>query len=105
MAIPGCAIAGEAKAETALVKAASPTESMCRLALLASASFAALGARVWYEHVPSKDNPADAALSRDGHVEEVVLEALRASECVQITPCEPPHNLGYDDLWRAHADV
>ena len=51
-------------AESALVKAGSPTETMCRPALRAAAILAGLRARVWYEHVPSPDNPADV-LSRD----------------------------------------
>ena len=46
-------------AESALVKAGSPTETMCRLALMATAALAGLGARAWYEHVESDDNPAD----------------------------------------------
>eukprot|EP00959_Pyramimonas_sp_CCMP1952_P428707 8979101-Pyramimonas_sp.AAC.1 len=46
-------------AEAALVKAGSPTESMCRLALQATAALVALGSRPWFERAPSDDSPAD----------------------------------------------
>ena len=51
-------------ANTAFVKSVSPTQSMAHLSLQVHAAFAGLSARVWAEHVPSKDNPADV-LSRD----------------------------------------
>ncbi|CAK0873242.1 unnamed protein product, partial [Prorocentrum cordatum] len=52
-------------AATAMVKAGSPTVTMGKLALQAHAMLTSLGCRVWIEHVPSKDNPADV-LSREG---------------------------------------
>ena len=48
-------------AESALVKAGSPTETMCELALGATAALASLGVRPWFEHVPSPDPTLSAA--------------------------------------------
>ena len=56
-------------AEAALVKAGSPTQSMCAMALTATAALAGIRARTWYDHVPSPDNPADP-LSRGGLSDE-----------------------------------
>lgn len=75
-------------AESALVKSGSATPSMSRLALQAAAFFAALGARVWFEHVPSEDNPADA-LSRDGFDDPWVRAELARGRWLR-RPCSPP---------------
>ena len=48
---------------------------MCSLALAIAASLPSLGVRAWYEHVPSKDNPADV-LSRAGLADPQVAEKL-----------------------------
>ena len=76
-------------AETALIKASSPTESMCRPALYAQAALAALRTRVWYEHIPSADNPADV-LSRAGFADEGVQQLLDAEQWVPLPPVAPP---------------
>ena len=86
-------------AESALVKAGSPTETMCRLALMASASFASIRARVWFEYVPSRDNPADV-LSRDGFGHPDVARKLADGTWVAVTPREPPsHMLDFTTIW------
>ena len=93
-------------AEAALVKAGSPTETMCRLALVATAALASIKARPWYEHVPSKDNPADV-LSRDGLQDPGIAAAVEAGRYVVRTPEEPPAEsvLDYDYWWSKVADA
>ena len=88
-------------AEAALIKAGSPTETMCQPALRASAMLAGLRARVWYEHVPSLDNPADV-LSREALEDKKVKDKVNSGEWVL---CEPtvPELTGppdFDRLWE-----
>lgn len=52
---------------------------MRKLALQATAMFAALGCRAWFERVPSDDNPADV-LSRDGLDDPYVAEMVRTGK-------------------------
>ena len=86
-------------AEAALVKAGSPTESMCSLALVATAALTALGARPCFERIPSSDNPADV-LSRAGYDDPVVLSRLRAAQWEACPPREPPvAALAFDRLF------
>ena len=61
---------------------------MCRLALVASAALAGIGARAWYDHVPSPDNPADV-LSRDGYADAEVAHKVETGQWEVITPVEP----------------
>ena len=77
-----------ASAESALVKAGSPTCSMCYLALLASAALAGLDTRAWYEHVPSGDNPA-YVLSREGYENVEVAAKVASGEWVSLVVVEP----------------
>ena len=70
-----------AAAEAALVKAGSPTQTMCRIALIATAALAAVGARTWYEHVPSEASPADV-LSRAGLDDPAVRAAIEARTAI-----------------------
>ena len=88
-------------AEAALIKAGSPTESMYRPALEAAAILAGLGARVWYEHVPSADNPADV-LSRDALSDPVVRSKIEAGEWVLRGPVvpQPEYLLDFERLWQ-----
>ena len=90
-------------AESALVKAGSPTETMCRPALIASANMAGLNARIWYEHVPSPDNPADV-LSRDAIADAEVAEKVEKGVWRMMSPVVP--ELGetrrYEDLWQSN---
>ena len=90
-------------AESALVKAGSPTETMCRPALIASAIIAGLNSRVWYEHVPSPDNPADV-LSRDATMDPEVAEKVATGLWIMRCPVVP--ELGamptYEDLWQSN---
>ena len=91
-------------AESALVKAGSPTTTMCRLALIAIASFARIGARVWFEYVPSKDNPSDV-LSRAGFYDPMVRAKVSSGEWSQEVAVEPPIlALDFEALWRITAD-
>ena len=53
-------------AETALVNAGSPIQTMCKLSLVACAALAGIGDVTWLDHVASADNPADV-LSRHGY--------------------------------------
>ena len=93
-------------AEAALVKAGSPTQTMCALALVATAALASLRVRPWFEHVPSPDNPADA-LSRGGYSDPKVAEEIRAGRYVASEPVAPPMDaiLDYDFWWRRATDV
>jgi len=75
-------------AESALVKSGSATESMSRLALQAAAFFTALGARVWFEHIPSEDNPSDA-LSRAGFADPFVAQMIASGQWLRM-PCRAP---------------
>ena len=89
-----------ANAEAALVKAGSPTCTMCYLALLASASLAGLNIKAWFDHVPSKDNPADA-LSRDGLQDADVKPKIENGEWEVLDVVEPPTaRLSFADLWK-----
>ena len=93
-------------AEAALVKAGSPTESMCDIALAATAALAGLRCRPWFDHVPSPDNPADA-LSRDGLEDETVRRRIACGAYVVREAVEPPRNsiLDYEYWWRRQYDV
>lgn len=84
-------------AESALVKCGSTTPSMARLALQASMAFVALGARAWFEHVPSADNPSDV-LSRDGFADEGVARLIAQGGLVLVRACEPPL-ASYSTTW------
>ena len=87
-------------AESALIKAGSPTETMCRPALRAAAMLAGLGSRVWFEHVPSKDNPADV-LSRDAMMDAAVKSKIETGEWILRTPVIPDvtTQADYHELW------
>ena len=88
-------------AEAALVKSGSPTQSMCHLALVASAALAGLGARPWYDHVASDDNPADV-LSRAGYDDPRVQSMVESGQWQRIAVVEPSiDHLHFDALWRS----
>ena len=93
-------------AEAALVKAGSPTQTMCTLALVATAALASLKVRPWFEHIPSEDNPADV-LSRGGLEDAAVAEAVRSGEFLVREPVEPPTEavLNYEFWWQQASDV
>ena len=92
-------------AEAALVKAGSPTESMCRLALVATAALTSFGARPWFEWIPSDDNPADV-LSRAGFDDPVVASHLDSGRWEALAPREPPAaELDFDSLFLRCASV
>ena len=95
-----------AAAESALVKAGSPTQTMCKIALVATAALAAVRARTWYEHVKSEDNPADV-LSRAGLEDFAVQAAIKAGKYVVRQPVEPPEEakLDYSYWWRRSSDM
>ena len=86
-----------------MVKAASPTQTMCRPALFAQAAFNALRARVWVEHIPSADNPAEV-LSRAGYADPIVQAHLRAGRWRELKPRRPP-SLGEASLRELWARV
>ena len=88
-------------AESALVKAGSPTESMCRLALTATAALAGLDARPWFEHVASPDNPADV-LSRAGLRDPLVMGRVASGEWLVHVAVPPPAEsmLNYEFWWQ-----
>jgi len=89
-------------AEAALVKAGSPTQTMCLLALRAEAILAGLGARVWYEHVPSADNPGDV-LSRDA-LDDAEVKAKLDSGVWELREPVLPVLVGpvdFHSLWEA----
>ena len=71
-----------------MVKAGSPTETMSRMALAASTELVILDAVVWFEHVASKDNPADV-LSREAIEDNDVEAKLESGEWVYRNPVEP----------------
>ena len=71
-----------------MIKAGSPTESMSRMALAASMELVTLDAVVWFEHVPSKDNPADV-LSREALKDTVVRAKLEGGEWLYRDAIEP----------------
>ena len=90
-------------AETALVKAGSPSESMCRIALLATASFAAIKARPWFDHIASDDNVYADRLSRGGFDDPLVSAFLSAGLWTKVEAVEPTWvSLSYSDLFEAH---
>ena len=93
-------------AETAMIKSASPTETMCRLAMVAGAALAGLGAKTWFDHVASADNPADV-LSRAGFSDKQVAEAVRTRRVDVIEPKEPPwgNELDYEFWWNRGTDL
>ena len=89
-------------AETALVKAGSPTEDMCHLALLASAAFTGLRARVWFDRIDSDSNVYADALSRGGLEDPLIAAKIAAGEWATAVPVEPPVlELDYDLLMDA----
>ena len=92
-------------AETSMVKAGSPTATMCTLALVCTAALAGLGARTWFEHVPSADNPADP-LSRKGKEDAWVGPKIRSGEWKLRDPVEPEWERGLDYAywWQRTAD-
>ena len=72
---------------------------MSALALVATATLARLGARTWYDHVASKDNPVDV-LSRDAWADPVVATKLATGEWVELAAIEPQWSRGLDfDYW------
>ena len=87
------------------MKAGSPTQTMCRLALVATAALASLRTRPWFEHVPSPDNPADI-LSREALDDPQVAEAVRSGQYVVKDPIEPPRTsvLDYEYWWGRTSD-
>ena len=86
-------------AEAALVKAGSPTQSMASLALVATATLARLRARVWFDHVPSSDNPADV-LSREAGGDPEVARKLASGEWLAVPAVEPQWERGLDfEFW------
>ena len=86
-------------AESALVKAGSPTQTMSRFALVASACLGRLRCRPRYDHVASADNPADA-LSRGGREDPEVAPRVASGAYVVVSPVEPPTDrLEYQLLW------
>ena len=87
-------------AESALVKAGSPTETMCRQALYATAMLAGLGCRVWFEHVPSKDNIADV-LSRDAKDDPMVRAMIESGQWLWVDARMPALEgpLDFERLW------
>ena len=68
---------------------------MRTLALVATACLARLLARPWYEHVASRDNPADV-LSRDDLEVPVVKVRIRTGEWRLPEPVEPNWRRGLD---------
>ena len=68
-------------AVAALIKAASPIEDNSSMALLAALAFMSAGARVWFEYVNTKQNPADA-LSRGGFDDPEVIDKIRSKQWV-----------------------
>ena len=92
-------------AESALVKAGSPTESMCLLALAASAAFASIRARVRFDYIPSRDNPADV-LSREGMGNADVARKFVEGTWVAVHPREPPsHTLNFAAMWGGPQEI
>ena len=87
-------------AQAAMVKAGSPTVSMGRLALQAHAMLTALRCRVWVEHVPSGDNPADV-LSRAGLDDPAVHHACATGLWTFRDPVAPScfERLSFGALW------
>ena len=87
-------------ANTALVKAGSPTESMARIALQAGAMLAGLDCRVWFERVPSDDNPADV-LSLAAVDDPEVAQDLVNGKLVLGPPVDIGHfyHLDFHCLW------
>ena len=85
-------------AESALVKCGSATLSMAQLALQASAAFAALQARVWFEYVPSADNPADV-FSRAGYSDPQVACAIASGQIVTVRAVSPP-TADFTNIWE-----
>ena len=79
---------------------------MCALALAATAALAGLGARPWYEHVPSPDNPADP-LSRDGLQDEGVRRMVEEGLYQVHTAVPPPDRniLDYEFWWHRQCDA
>ena len=92
-------------AESALVKAGSPTETMSRIALVAMACWSRLRCRPWFDHVASADNPADA-LSRGGLDDPEVAPRVASGEYVAVPPVEPETSeLDYELLWGASPEA
>ena len=87
-------------AETALVKAGSPAESMCAIALVATACLARIRARPWYEHIASEDNPSDV-LSRAGESDPAVAHKIHSGQWVRLPVVEPDwsQGLNYPHWW------
>ena len=77
-------------AETAMVKAGSPTESMSMIALAASAALVKIDTKGWFEHVASKDNPADV-LSREALEDADVKARLISGEWLWREPSTSMH--------------
>lgn len=80
----------------ALIKGAAPRVDTSALALLASLSFTALGARLWYERVDSKGNPADV-LSRDALGDPEVEARIRTRG---VDSHEPRDSVGPSGRFR-----
>ena len=76
---------------------------MTRLALQATAMFAALNCRCWFEHIPSDDNPSDV-LSRAGMEDPEVRRKCDAGEWVFRNPIVPRVSAAtpYHELWATN---
>ena len=87
-------------ANGALVKSASPTETIAKLALQTSALLSGLGCRVWIEHILNDDNPADV-LIREGLDDAVVAERVAAGDWVYDPPAVETlfQDPEFDGLW------
>ena len=85
-------------AASALVKAGSTTETMGRMALIATAALMCLRARVWTDWAPSGDNPADP-LSRGGLQDPLVAPHVHCGAWEVAEPIPPKtHELDYESL-------
>ena len=73
-----------------MVKAGSPTESMCHLALLATAAFTGLRSRVWFDRIDSDSNAYADALSREGLEHPLIAAKVASGEWAVVAPVEPP---------------
>ena len=61
---------------------------------------AGLRARVWYDRVPTDDNPADV-LSRAGFDDAHVHRMVSSGAWEVLAVVEPSaHALSFDELWR-----
>ena len=73
---------------------------MAKMALQSSALLAGLRCRIWVEHIPSDDNPADV-LSRAGLEDATVGTRVASGEWAYDPPeAETPFSqLDFESLW------